>query len=761
MISFRRSLAPALIVLASIVFGFASDAACQEKAAEPDAVFQAFSAGRAGPVREIAAPGVPGSLSVFGPRSSALVTGGKQANDVVVACATWGSGRVVALAHDGYLLNVETLAVADTGRFFLNALDWASRADKRELCVGVWNNDRLAKWLAGENITAIPLAGSAWWQGLDDVDVLVTHTRAFATPQARAAAQAFITAGGGLIAADCGWGWAQLNPGRSLVSDHPGNLLLYPAGLLWTAGYAHRNSPQGFQLEASPSSYLNASVALEALTQQERDQTGLRRKHQADGVHSIKQALSVLPADDTVLIGRLRALRATAGRSAVPSPQTPVRAEDGLSGVFVALDVHEMKTKPAPEIAAHPAANVFPGEVPSSAKAVDVKRIIDTRIPGWHSTGVYAVAGKPVVVTLPPQAVDRGLQLRIGCHSDILWGHKEWKRMPDVCRTWPLQAATTEGANGMGGLVYIEVPSGCRLEQIEVGIAGAVAAPRFVLGETQHDEWIADIRQRPGPWAELATKKIILTVPSRVVRELDDPDELLRVWDQVLDACADLARIPRDRARPERFVLDQQISAGYMHSGYPIMAHLDVEKTLVDAAMIAKGESTWGFFHEIGHNHQAPAWTFDGAVEVTVNLFTMYVHDRVCGRDDMGTRQNGPNLLLAADRDRKIKPYFERGASFQEWKEDPFLALCMYIQLQQAFGWEAFQDVFEEYGKLAQAELPKNDDEKRDQWLVRFSRRVGKDLGPFFQAWGVPTSDAARRQVADLPKWLPESFPPQ
>jgi hypothetical protein len=246
-----------------------------------------------------------------------------------------------------------------------------------------------------------------------------------------------------------------------------------------------------------------------------------------------------------------------------------------------------------------------------------------------------------------------------------------------------------------------------------------------------------------------------------VVRELRDPDELLQVWDQVLDACADLARIPRDRPRPERIVLDEQIGGGYMHSGYPIMAHLDVASTIVNAAMIAKGEATWGFFHEIGHNHQAPEWTFDGAGEVTVNLFTMYVHDKVCQRSDMGTEQNGTNLIRAADRDQKIKPYFDRGAKFEEWRSDGFLALCMYIQLQQAFGWAAFQDVFEEYRKLPQAERPKTDEEKRDQWLVRFSRRVGKDLGLFFQAWGVPTTEAARTQVADLPKWVPENFPPK
>lgn len=762
MFLFDRFLAPALVTLASILFafGFASGAAHQALAAEPDGVFRAFSAGRAGAVRELAAPGVPGALSVFGPQARALVTGGKQARDVVVACADWEAGRVVALGHDGYLLNLDTLAIADTRPFFLNALAWAG-ADKAELRVGVWNNGRLAQWLAQAQITAVPLAGATWWQGLQDVDVLVTHTRAFATLEARAAAQAWITAGGGLIAADCGWGWAQLNPGRSLVGDHPGNLLLYPAGLLWTEGYAHRNSPQGFSLDGSPSAYLNASAALEALVRQERDQIALDRGQQAEAVHSIQQALSVLPADDTVLLERLRALRAAAGRAAVPGPQTPIRSADGLPGALVALDVHELKTQAARALAAHPAAEIFPGPVPAAAESVAATVKIDTRIPGWHSTGLYAVPGQLVVVRLPPPAAAGGLELRIGCHSDLLWGHSEWRRMPEICRTWPLREATTEGANGLGGLVYIDVPRGCALGEIEVRIEGAVAAPWFVLGQTTRDQWRDTIRQRPGPWAELATDKIVLTVPSRVVRELDAPDELLRVWDQVLDACADLARIPRDRARPERIVLDQQISAGYMHSGYPIMAHLDVERRIVDAAKIAQGEGTWGFFHELGHNHQSPAWTFEGSVEVTVNLFTLYVHDKVCGRSDMGTRQNGPNLLSAADRDRKIAPYFARGAPFSDWQRDPFLALCMYIQLQQAFGWEAFQDVFEEYGRLGRGELPQSDDDKRDQWLVRFSRRAGKNLGPFFQAWGVPTSAAARAQLADLPPWLPENFPPR
>ena len=39
--------------------------------------------------------------------------------------------------------------------------------------------------------------------------------------------------------------------------------------------------------------------------------------------------------------------------------------------------------------------------------------------------------------------------------------------------------------------------------------------------------------------------------------------------------------------------------------------------------------------------------------------------------------------------------------------------------------------------------------------MIRMSRATGKNLGPFFEAWGVPTSEQARKSVADLPGWMP------
>ena len=43
--------------------------------------------------------------------------------------------------------------------------------------------------------------------------------------------------------------------------------------------------------------------------------------------------------------------------------------------------------------------------------------------------------------------------------------------------------------------------------------------------------------------------------------------------------------------------------------------------------------------------------------------------------------------------------------------------------------------------------------------MTRFSRAWGKNLGPFFAASGVPTSDAARKSLADLPAWMSADWP--
>jgi hypothetical protein len=283
---------------------------------------------------------------------------------------------------------------------------------------------------------------------------------------------------------------------------------------------------------------------------------------------------------------------------------------------------------------------------------------------------------------------------------------------------------------------------------VTVEFANVVEAPHFVHGKTSSEDWLTSIRLHPAPWAELETKNLVITVPSSLVRGLQQPDRLMDYWAQVLDACADLASIPRERKRAERFVFDVQITNGFMHSGYPIMAHVPSAAGAIDLRqLMLKGG--WGFYHELGHNHQEPEWTFEGTTEVTCNLFSLYVLETLTPRAE---KHDNVQPGVVAGLERK---HVQSGRSFEQWKKDPFLALVMYQQLQQAFGWDAYKKVFQEYQSLSPDERPKTDDEERDQWMVRFSRAVSKNLGPFFEYWGVPTSQQARQSIANLPTWMP------
>ncbi|HYR58190.1 MAG TPA: M60 family metallopeptidase, partial [Chthoniobacteraceae bacterium] len=402
-----------------------------------------------------------------------------------------------------------------------------------------------------------------------------------------------------------------------------------------------------------------------------------------------------------------------------------------------------------------PAAEIFPGAVPKTAPRIPSRVVpIDTSVPGWHSTGLYAAPGELIRVQVPALAADKKLGIRIGCHTDALWHLDEWKRPPEISRRDAITQPQAASANPFGGLVYIDVPGDCPLGVIAVTIAGAVESPHFILGKTSVMEWKIKSRNAPAPWAELETKKIILSVPSERIRQLDDPESLLKFWDQVLDAEADLATIARDRKRPERIVPDVQISAGYMHSGYPIMTPLDqsVEQSLSLAGM---KQGSWGHFHELGHNHQAGDWTFDGTVEVTCNLFSLYCMETLCGKPP----GQGHDAMKPDAADKRLRGYLSMGDKFARWKSDPFLALIMYSQLRAGFGWEVYKKVFAEYRDLPKEQRPKTDEEKHDQWLVRFSRAAGKNLGPFFEAWGVPTSEVARTSIKDLPAWMPADWP--
>lgn len=713
-------------------------------------------------VQEVAAPGVPGNLVVFG-ESAFVVVAGRDRDLVlpVIAAARWEKGRVVAFGHDGYFA-AEALETADTGQLMVNAIAWCGGGP-----VGVHARERmLHDFLRSRGIPAEQFTTEGLPVAIKRFRLLCFRPSAVGE-QAIPQLEAFVRRGGGLIVAETGWGWLQLNPGKTLP-ESVGNRLLFKAGIVWGDRYVGRTSPQGFRAGGDIPSTCHLRDAWQVLvdelgrpeadpfpsvpaTSARRDDSPPKLAEKVQASATLQAACRVMPRENRTFWDALQKL-ADPAHQPVPTLQRPITREMARERLQLVLFGETWQRLPPEKVPAHPAANDFPGGVPATIPRRSKSVVIDPSREGWQSTGYYAPPGEVITLEFAGNVAVEHFAVRIGSHSDTLWDHDAWRRVPEIVCRFPLRQNRAQVASPFGGLVYIEAVRRRVGPPVRVVLSGGVEAPHFVAGKTSPAEW-ERLRKLPVPWGELESSKIVLTLPGPVLRGVDDPEEVLAFWDRVMDACADLAGLPRGRERPERIVTDRQISAGYMHAGYPIMTHLDVAELIVRPNQ-KHTDPRWGLFHELGHNHQSPAWTFPEVSEVTCNLFTIYVLETVCGMEDRAAMH--PEL---ARRRQKMTEYFAKLPSLERLGRDPFLGLIPYLQLQEEFGWEAYKRVFADYVARPPEPFPRSTQEKIDQWVLRFSRSVGRNLVPFHRRWGFPVSPEVEAALAGLPVWMPRDLP--
>ncbi len=705
-------------------------------------------------VQTIDAPGLPGPIAVFGDEAFVVVTprtkSDSQPAQAVVAAARWGEGRVVVFGHGGFL----AATGHDTPRLLANTARWCAN---QEGTLRVWGaTAAILEALAAHNIPVEIVTGN-WREHLGGLDLLVLDTHKLEAEADREAVRTFVVDhGGGWMTAGLAWGWLQLNPGK-VITDHPGNKILTRAGLAFADGTVAENPGDLYKVQPEPMPWVHAGSAIEAL-----DTGTISDAHRASAGASVAAAMRTLGRDRNPLRRRLEELLARDSDS-FDELYRDMHArgltwkDHTLARLGIEQFMIEAFDAPPEAVSKHPSANGFPGNVPTDAPRSVRTGNVDTTIPGWRGTGFYAPAGEVVTVTFDNDFSETGLVIQIGSHLDPE-SRGSLNRLPRVVRRFVVDAPSVRIANSVGGLIYLDVPKGFAADAVALSIEGAVESPLFTLGQTSAEHW-ETLRVAPGPWAELESREIALTVPSAVVRSLDNPAALMEFWNKVVRAQGSLEprRMNGMGDRQARLVPDISVSWGYMYApaNRPLTIPMSSAADLVnlDGLLDQDGGNVWGFFHELGHWHQNSMWTFGGTGEVTVNLFTLYALDKVCGIAPSKARNFTSEKMLS-----DMRAHAEAGSPFDVWKRKPFLALTMYVQLQQAFGWELYEDVFAEYRALPENERPRSDADKRDQWLVRTSRYTGRNLGEFFEAWGVPTSESVRASLSDLQVWMPEGW---
>ncbi len=206
--------------------------------------------------------------------------------------------------------------------------------------------------------------------------------------------------------------------------------------------------------------------------------------------------------------------------------------------------------------------------------------------------------------------------------------------------------------------MYVRVPAGSKLGPITVTIEVQWA---HRSSRRQDDRRRVEERGAEPAWAvgRDRTDGLSIMVPSSAIASARRSAAVLDLWDRILDADADLAAIPHDRPRAERILVDRELSAGYMHSGYPIMAHLDVQGDLVSLASLKAG--FWGPLHELGHNHQWDPWMLPGSTEASVNLWSVYASENALNIPHGSTVPD----LDPAEPPSEVQDYLAGGGQFR------------------------------------------------------------------------------------------------
>ena len=664
----------------------------------------------------------------------------------VVSASHVGRGKMLGYGHESW--------VASTNHpFTLRAVDWVcgQNADVG-LAYGAgfdsFEDELSAEGhtvhlsVTPENLTGLDCLLDEFWNGHDDLD--------------NEALTDFVSGGGGLIMGGHAWYWSYSN--SDVAHNYPGNKIAKTTGLFVSTDWGYND----VYFQNMPDEYSTISRAVEGLV---ADRVGGEPLSIADATtayEAISECTWIVPLDFTDFWSPLRDLVNQTGYTVIPystlwSSTGHDLGADPVADIILRLEEALMLGLPADELPAHPSHVEFPGEVPANATRITRTVSVNGTQPGLPSnfgysgarnslrmsTGLYAAPGEIVTVTVDPTASQLGFSILIGAHTDGLWDKDVIKRHSTIYRTWKIGSTTTEVANAFGGPIYVYVPAGSEFGQIDVTFSGAIRAPSFVLGETTDFVWITSERDNPAPWAEISSNDFIMTVPSSEIRSLDNPTQLMEWWDDALGMEHELYGFT-PWPRVERAVFDAQISAGWMHSGYPFMAHdLSVPEVVNFSYMSENGD--WGMFHELGHNHQWMPSTLPGTTETGCNFASVYLMEDLVGVEGHGS-------VDPEQRAARMESYFADGSNIANWSV--WIALDTYLIVKEEWSWQPITDALAAYYDLPSSQVPSNDVEKFNAWVLHISNTTGHNLAPYHAAWGFPLTQDTFDALEGLPVWV-------
>ncbi|XP_064375983.1 TRPM8 channel-associated factor 2-like [Dromaius novaehollandiae] len=206
------------------------------------------------------------------------------------------------------------------------------------------------------------------------------------------------------------------------------------------------------------------------------------------------------------------------------------------------------------------------------------------------------------------------------------------------------------------------------IERMIVVFTVSKAMPKIPLITQENSPWQSTIHQFLHPGLSWPQR----TVPAGDVHLMDNPDSLLAMWDKMMNATARPAAIPATFPRPERMVVDVQIS----NRKYSPVMVTRVGQSPVTVGQLQSDEgNNFIFLIVVFHPSTFPRQIVKTVFYLPCNLWSVCVNETVLGIP----RDKAHNALMVQLRKKRIEDYIKNGAQLKDWKV--FTVLETYLQV--------------------------------------------------------------------------------
>jgi len=458
----------------------------------------------------------------------------------------------------------------------------------------------------------------------------------------------------------------------------------------------------------------------------------------------------------------------------------PTKSDNGVDSIVVKVDTSMASVDKSKYLQA----SIFPGlicvEEPRITKTINLDlfyvKAQDLRISvlpqPMFSTGFYAAPGELVELTVPDGVYD--LSLQIGAWTDYVGHIENAQRDPIIFSRTKLVPGKNYMRNLYGGHIYI-LPSSPRNIPVQLTFKNVVESPDFVLGVTDPEEWKQKLAKSCVPYFELRSKYMIFTIRRdyAIKYPVNDPVTLMTEWDEGIKedfygwtGLEENPSDPVDRSPqlPYRVVLDVNISAGYGHSGFPIMAINDIYwQTTVTNVEALRNSAVWGLYHEIGHNfQQGKYWSWSTLGETSNNLFSFKLSKRMSDQGKGTWPAKHPAMAETVNAALQFAASSDGSKNFDNSNDpllgnNPFARLYPFLQMfdkipanwgypGQGDGWGIMTALY----KNSRRALRESSTTlaKHDFLYETVSDYTQKDWQLFFRQWGISISSTSLAKIA-------------